>query len=220
MQVSYKIVRRSTNDGYVFERWSDGVTSYAPTAQIIVSDDIVLEANWQKSVYTVIVMYGDEELSKEQTAYGETFEFSAPSLIGKTFVGLYTDAACTQKIAAPYTVAGNVTLYAKYEEQMISVTLTVGTESRTEQIAYGEMFVPEAVEQDGYIFEGWYYDDAFTQPVQSFSATQDVTLYARLIPLPAPGLDAGAIAGICIGSIAGAALVAGMIVFLIRRKKK
>ena len=207
-------------EGHLLIGWSDGVTSYAPTAQIIVSDDIVLEANWQKSVYTVIVMYGDEELSKEQTAYGETFEFSAPSLIGKTFVGLYTDAACTQKIAAPYTVAGNVTLYAKYEEQMISVTLTVGTESRTEQIAYGEMFVPEAVEQDGYIFEGWYYDDAFTQPVQSFSATQDVTLYARLIPLPAPGLDAGAIAGICIGSIAGAALVAGMIVFLIRRKKK
>ena len=55
-------------------------------------------------------------------------------------------------------------------------------------------------------------------PELTAELSKAVTLFQTMVS--APGLDAGAIAGICIGSIAGAALVAGMIVFLIRRKKK
>ena len=86
---------------------------------------------------------------------------------GATFAGWYLDAACTQPVTFPYTVTGNATFYAKWEEAGYTVTFnTMGGDpmpSRKLMVIPGSGNMPDdefIPTREGYVFQGWYQNEA------------------------------------------------------------
>lgn len=108
---------------------------------------------------------------------------------GATFAGWYLDAACTQPVTFPYTVTGNVTFHAKWEDAGYLVTFdTMGgdpMEARRVTVIPGsgsnpsQEFVPT---REGYVFRGWFLSKNSTEngrPITyPYQLDRDRTLYA------------------------------------------
>lgn len=108
---------------------------------------------------------------------------------GATFAGWYLDAACTQPVTFPYTVTGNVTFHAKWEDAGYLVTFdTMGgdpMEARRVTVIPGsgsnpsQEFVPT---REGYVFRGWFLSRNSTEngrPITyPYQLDRDRTLYA------------------------------------------
>ena len=110
---------------------------------------------------------------------------------GATFAGWYLDAACTQPVTFPYTVTGNVTFYADWEDSGYLVTFnTMGgdpMEARRVAVIPGSgrnpanEFVPT---KEGYVFRGWYLSEQNSinnvRPITSYpyQIGRDLTLFA------------------------------------------
>ena len=68
------------------------------------------------------------------------------------------------------------------KEQPISCTRirTVTLYNHSEEmLEKGEPFVAPLLERDGYIFGGWFYDTALTEPYKTTKITEDITLYPK-----------------------------------------
>ena len=88
--------------------------------------------------------------------------------IGKYLAGWYLDEELTQQVKFPYTVTGDVTFYAQWED-MPGYLVTFNTmggdpmEARTIAVIPGsgnmpdEEFIPT---REGYVFQGWYQNEA------------------------------------------------------------
>lgn len=209
--------------GYTLSGWTDGENDYPATAKVTVSEDIAFTATWIRNNYTVEVKDGGETIGSSQIAYGEMFSFDAPAKTGYTFVGLYLDEELTQKAELPYAITANTVLYAKYEKQTFTVTLVYGEGDRqSKTVEYGETFNPPAAEKEGYVFGGWYKDEALTQRAESFEVTQDVTLYASFTQAEPqePQEESTGCGGTAAAAAPFAAVVLNAAVLLLRRRKQ
>lgn len=137
-------------DGYIFEGWTDGSTSYAAGDTLNISSNIVLKAVWRQEVstYTATYSYNYEEAG----VYTTQGDIKAGSVLAKpendparndyTFIGWYKDEACM----IPWnfksnTIAEDITLYAKWEEETYVVEGNVeDDDSNTEAGAEVEIF--------------------------------------------------------------------------------
>jgi len=119
---------------------------------------------------------------------GKATEPAAPTAVGYTFGGWYTNAECSGE---PYNfnaeVTGGITLYAKWiEEEVVTYTVTFDMNGHGDTIAdqiitEGEKAVaPAAPAAEGYTFGGWY-TNAECENAYNFDTvlTGDITLYAK-----------------------------------------
>ena len=115
-------------------------------------------------------------------------EFAPATKDGYTFEGWYFDEEFDQEITMiPSAYTQNVTLYAKFEKNVvvsnIAYVLDGGTNAATNPATYteGETVTLAAATKDGYTFDGWYTDSAFTNKITEISSETngDVTLYAK-----------------------------------------
>lgn len=109
---------------------------------------------------------------------------------GNTFIGWYKDSKCeTGKIAFPYTVTEDVTLYAKWKDET-NGTFTVMFETnggtpaidpKQVPIDGGKIETAPVVNKENAVFEGWYNNSVFQgKPVTfPFTPKDDCTLYAK-----------------------------------------
>lgn len=131
--------------------------------------------------------------------------FEAELSPGYTFLGWYSDEACTKLVSAAnpanvvtpkYTTDDesqtSLTLYAKATKAIY--TISVGTaEHCTPSVSattayYGDTVTFNCVVDEGYEFKGWYSDEGLTQLVSESASyehtvTGDVTLWAKVAPI-------------------------------------
>lgn len=110
------------------------------------------------------------------------FEF-IPKINGKKFEGWYLDETYQKPYSSSdkIVLSSDLTLYAKYSDlELFEVTVVVNdkTIKKTNfdgtQITVSDFFDL----QDGYIFDGWYYDAEFTSKAKNtITVTKDITLY-------------------------------------------
>lgn len=134
-------------------------------------------------------------VSNASPCYGDTVVFTPKLVQGATWVGWYSDAACTNLVSADqnYSVSpsSDITLYAKatIDATLYNVSAVAGAEITSVNVS--DSIVPEgstatftAQVNTGCSFEAWYSDDTYTTVVSTenpytATITADTTLYAK-----------------------------------------
>lgn len=132
------------------------------------------------------------------TAITEAITLVDPVKEGYIFEGWYKDALFTEtgKVTEiPKGSTGDITLYAKWKEAVqepgtyrITYILDGGTNNSRNPDTYtsetNTIVLRDAV-KEGYLFEGWYQDEKFTQKVTRIvkGSSGDITLYAKWSPV-------------------------------------
>lgn len=127
----------------------------------------------------------------------ETVTLTEPECPGFRFVGWFAEPTCQTKVTTVGGSAGDITVYAKWIEltyNIAYVLTTPGCELQDSDIVNPNVTARSAGEAvslsepfcntNAYRFDGWYLDDAYTQPVSVIEAytCYDVTLYAHWVP--------------------------------------
>lgn len=185
--------------GQTFMGWylDSGLTQAVTYPYTVTSAGATFYASWQTvDPNSAVIM-----LSGGYGAVSATFALNSQinesdldpgaSPTGATFAGWYLDAACTQPVTFPYTVTGNVTFHAKWEDAGYLVTFNTmgGDPMEARRVAAipgsgrnpSEEFTPT---REGFVFRGWYLSEANSinnvRPITSYpyQIGRDLTLYA------------------------------------------
>lgn len=126
---------------------------------------------------------------------GDTVVFTPKLVQGATWVGWYSDAACTNLVSTDqnYSVSptSDLTLYAKatHDAELFECAAVAG--ANISSVSISDSIVPAngsctftATANIGYIFEGWYSDESCTNLVSAANPyvatiTANTTLYAK-----------------------------------------
>ena len=174
--------------GYLFDGWninnsSEKVVNY--TINNGTSGDLLLNANWQKRVYTISfdVNGGDElENTTKNVEYNSYVSYEIPTRKGYNFIGWY-DESNNKYQNGYWKVDDDVTLTAKWEAKVIKVSFYTerGKKPSDMSITYdSEYDLPMAGStiSGTYIFRGWSYNGE-TIPISGiWDIDEDCTLTA------------------------------------------
>ncbi|MFC5470370.1 InlB B-repeat-containing protein [Cohnella suwonensis] len=179
-------------ENYTFKGWyvkDHGMWDFDSNT---VEGNTVLYADWEYITYTLTFDYQDGGEPVVDTIYsGDTvYQPEDPDREGYTFQGWYADASYTK----PWdflndTVTENVTLYAKWDPIMFTLTFDTqgGSPVDSQTVRYGKKGVePPEPTKAGYRFDWWYSDQEFNLPWEPERGIyEDVTMYAKWMPIPA-----------------------------------
>ena len=126
---------------------------------------------------------------------GDTVTFTSKLVNGATWVGWYSDAACTQLVSTEqnYSVSpsSDITLYAKATIDAILYNVSAVAGSEVTSVSVSDSIVPNgstatftAQVNENCSFEAWYSDNTYTTVVSTenpytATITADTTLYAK-----------------------------------------
>lgn len=139
---------------------------------------------------------GNAETATVKVEWGERLDsktLPAATNGDKTFVGWYTDSACTQKYDFNTPVTGEFTLYAQWSASSYTVTFDPNGGNFADGVDNIVLVAPDAAIQtaptdptrDGYAFDGWFQSSDCTGNPWKFGANGDKvtqpskTLYAK-----------------------------------------
>ncbi|MDO9628427.1 MAG: InlB B-repeat-containing protein, partial [Acholeplasmataceae bacterium] len=179
-----------TKLGNTFGGWySDAALATAYTFTTMPANNITLYAKWTVNNYTIsFEENGGSIVTDLNQAYNSAVVApAAPTKLGYTFGGWYSDVGLTIDYTFTTMPANNITLYAKWnnEDYAIQFECNGGLVIDDLMVPYGEtisnLSVP--IRQD-YIFDGWYLDIELTIP---FNLTQmpshQVKVYAKWVSI-------------------------------------
>ena len=161
--------------GQTFMGWylDSGLTQAVTYPYTVTSAGATFYASWQTLDPNSAVISLTGSKGAQSAAFALNSQINASDLdhgtdsTGATFAGWYLDAACTQPVTFPYTVTGNATFYAKWEEAGYTVTFnTMGGDpmpSRKLMVIPGSGNMPDdefIPTREGYVFQGWYQNEA------------------------------------------------------------
>lgn len=194
-------------DGYTFKNWylidAPKQENLAPETITITGDTYIFDyyENFEQKVEQVSITLVETDgtntatrtIKKDLNAVSSKNCIDKIStLINKTkcyFIEAYHDEEHTQPIELPYTFTKDETIYVQYTKETVKITKNgnYGSESqKTSPVTIGkgskyylsEMLPSTTVK--GEIFEGWYYDPEFTQPVDEYKIIDsDINVYAK-----------------------------------------
>ncbi|MCM1214988.1 MAG: InlB B-repeat-containing protein [Lachnospiraceae bacterium] len=129
---------------------------------------------------------GGDPIQAVTIAAGDKYTPPTPAYTGMTFEGWFTNSACTTAFVNDSVVEGNLTLYAKWHGDFVTVTIESnnGVASSTQQVAYGgKLTKPSDPAASGdKVFAGWFTDQACTKAFSfDTSLTSNITLYAKWV---------------------------------------
>ena len=167
------------------------------------SENLILYAKWDVKEYTVTFNTGGGSQVEAQTvAHGGTAAKpeSDPTCEGYTFGGWFTDEACATAYDFGTPVTRDLTLYAKWEAEVYTVTFNTGDGSQVEAqtvVHGGTAARPKGDPTcEGYTFGGWFTDEACTAAYDfSTPVTRDLTLYAKWTAIPSQPSGGGSSSG-------------------------
>jgi uncharacterized repeat protein (TIGR02543 family) len=179
--------------GYSFDGWYiQGDTEQTPVTSITVKENITLVAKWLSNVSVTLDLQGGTLSRDPDTSVrpGAVFDaWHVPSLKGSVFLHWYLKGDPYMAKVESIQVYDNITLVALWELGCV-VTFELD-----EGEYYGDDYVTVALYdtfetaeirplKDGYVLEGWYYDEDFTRPVPPvITVSRDITLYVKWAPL-------------------------------------
>ncbi|MDD3230392.1 MAG: InlB B-repeat-containing protein, partial [Oscillospiraceae bacterium] len=186
--------------GHTFSGWytaASGGTKVTDSDTVNITENTTLHAQWTTSTYTVTYdpNGGSVDPTSQDKFYGSTYgkasdgttseAMPTPTWIGHTFSGWYTAASGGTKVTDSDTVniTENTTLHAQWSVNQY--TLTFGTDggssvSSITQDYNTEIETSPLSTKAGYIFQGWYTEEALTNKVSfPYTITASVTMYAK-----------------------------------------
>ena len=116
----------------------------------------------------------DDVQEKEE---GTVLELPTPSYKGYRFDGWYTDEGKTAKAEATYTIAENLTFYAKWVQQVTVKFTSAQSEHADVTVDLGTEITIEDPTKEKFDFDGWY--DGETKVTGKYTVTKDVELVAK-----------------------------------------
>ena len=172
--------------GYTFAGWySDAALTTVFSFSTQITANTTLYAKWTINSYSVTFNSngGSVVVSQAVSYNGTATQPTAPSLLGKTFAGWYSDAALTTIFSFTTSISANTTLYAKWTINSYTVTFisSGGSAVASQTVSYNNSAtLPTMPTKTGYTFTGWY-SDAVLTTVFSFTTaiTANTTLYAK-----------------------------------------
>ncbi len=178
-----------TREGYRFDGWYlDPELTEPFIASTMPSKDFSIYAKWIVNQYTISFEENDgSEVTDVTQDYNTSVAVPAvPTNYGYRFAGWYEDSALT----IPYTFttmpAENITLYAKWVENLSTISFISNGGNLVDSITaeVGEVVsVPTNPERQGYDFAGWYSDsDLSAAYAFNVMPEDDITLYADWSP--------------------------------------
>ena len=131
---------------------------------------------------------GGSDVAPIETEQGSTITAPAqPTKDGHTFVGWFKDESLTNEWDfAVDMVYGNTTLYAKWDEIIVILTVTFNSNGgsdvapiETEQ--GNTITAPHPPTREGYTFAGWFKDESLAEEwsFATNAVTENITLYAK-----------------------------------------
>ena len=186
-------IPEAKRDGFSFIGWykDSGLTQKAEFP-LTLQGDTTLYAKWQQIFTVSFVTDGGTEISSNQTGYIETSP--ATTKADASLEGWYTDSdfSAASKVTFPYTVTGDVTLYAKWQAVQCIITYypngaTGGSVPESVSVDKGSLYSVLGntgnLAKTGYAFTKW--NTRADGNGQGYSAgskitvTGDVALYAQ-----------------------------------------
>ena len=113
----------------------------------------------------------------QEKAEGTVLELPTPLHKGYRFDGWYTNAEKTAKAAATYTIAENLTFYAKWVQQVTVKFTSAQSEHADVTVDLGTEITIEDPTKEKFDFDGWY--DGKTKVSGKYTVTKDVELVAK-----------------------------------------
>ena len=191
-----------TRTGYTFVQWELNGDKVESGTLCTTEDAVTLTAKWQIIAYTITLdpAYGDKPTTTVNRNYGEGYgNIAAPEArTGYTFDGWYTqpngkgtkivDGSGNAVNDSQNKVTGDITLYANWISNSITVTLNYGiyerdNEPETLSVTYGGTYEDlPTLTMTGYVFEGWTVTSGGTDFVYASSKvtkTESFDLYAK-----------------------------------------
>ena len=185
-----KVIKPSdpNKNGYTFLGWYYNNILVDFETFTIPAHDIEIIAKWELNTYDVTFKengYGGytpkiEGLTKLPTLPNLTY-------IGATFDGWYYDEEFTKKANSGDTLTSDVILYAKWTLFGYTITFSNNGHGQTLNPLEAQNTVPTnlpTLNENGYRFEGWYYDRYLKIPANPTDILLDnLTLYAKWVEL-------------------------------------
>jgi uncharacterized repeat protein (TIGR02543 family) len=178
--------------GHTFGGWYREATFATPWnfSTDVVTAATTLYAKWKITSYKVsFESNAGSPVPSTTVAYGHTVtEPPAPTKVGYDFAGWYAEAKLKTKWAFHhFQITGPTKLYAKWEVKILKVTFNSngGSIEPNRTVYYGtKLYTPKTQLKSGYIFQGWYKDEALTTPwkFDTDVVTVPTTLYAKWKP--------------------------------------
>lgn len=203
---------------------ADFIRPFSVETDVVVGD-VTLYVRWLDAVLLTFETNGGEAVGAQYVYPQDTLTAVSAQRTGYWFVGWYRDAA----LQSPWdwqtdTVpAEDFTLFAKWQAKQYAVVFydPMGQAAAFRTAYFGDPVTePEPAAVEGYTFEGWYTDAAYTQK-WDFSApvTGNLALYARYVAAETPG--GGGCGGAAFAALPAASLllIAGCtMLFLYKRR--
>ena len=151
-----------------------------------VNDAHTIEATFARNIYIsyYTLSYesnGGTQYPNEVYRAGTTVTLDkAPTRDGYVFTGWFADKELTTPVSS-IVMIGNKTVYAGWdvERYVLSYESNGGTKYDDETYEAGTVVtIDKAPTRDGYVFTGWFADEALTQKISSVKMTSDKTVYA------------------------------------------
>lgn len=103
-----------TKTGYTFDGWDTEVPATMP------AKDLIIKPKWEANQYVIrFVTNGGTKIEPIMQEYGQKISNSFETTkTGYTFDGWYTDKDCTKQYDFNNTITGNLTLYAKWKDDI------------------------------------------------------------------------------------------------------
>lgn len=124
---------------------------------------------------TYISEFADDVV--QEKAEGTVLELQTPSHKGYRFDGWYTDEGKTAKAEATYTIAENLTFYAKWVQQGTVKFTSAQSEHADVTVDLGKEIDIPTPAKEKFDFDGWY--DGETKVTGKYTVTKDVELVAK-----------------------------------------
>ena len=181
----------TTRTGYDFDGWyTDNTFTNRVSFPYTVTGTTTLYAKWMPATsqaYTVTFATngGSSIVALTNVTYIPTEPSTSRS--GYVFDGWFTTSNFSgNKVTFPYTVTGNITLYAKWT-QAASYTVTYMIDGKPWAIVNNVTSIndPNVYERPGLRFDGWYTTSNFSGSRITFpyTVTQNTTLYSKWTPV-------------------------------------
>ncbi|MBQ4561397.1 MAG: InlB B-repeat-containing protein [Clostridia bacterium] len=189
-----------TKTAYTFGGWyTEAGTKVTALAAKTYTDTVRLFAKWTANTYTVT--YKDQNnkafTGKNPAGYPTKHTYDAdttlptPTRSGYTFLGWYSDKACTKPIETieAYSITANITVYAKWEVNPCAIryydmdsTVFTGTFAKEAPTVYDYSKATTLLNptKTGYTFGGWYLSNGTkVTSLAKGKYTEDIDLYAK-----------------------------------------
>jgi uncharacterized repeat protein (TIGR02543 family) len=179
-----------TKDGFAFDNWySDKALTIEYDFNTPVTGNITLYAKWIRLFTVTFNSMGGSHIPSQSVKEGEkAIRPDNPTRSAYGFMNWYSDEALTIEYNFNSPVTGNITLYAKWNENTYTVTFVSNGGSSVDEKTVGENGTvskpsPDPT-KDGYVFDNWYSDETLTVEYDFNSpVTRNITLYAKWIQI-------------------------------------